>query len=96
LGVLEDTSWKRVNVRIEPGDALVLYTDGITDAQNVSDQSYGLDKLQQALRGQRGKTAVEIRDTLREEVRIWVGNAAQFDDITLMVVVREKEKTVRE
>ncbi len=90
LGVLDDATWNRLNVRIEPGDTLVLYTDGITDAQNISDQSYGLDKLIDALGGQRGKTAVEIRDTLREEVRAWVGNAAQFDDITLMVVVREK------
>ena len=90
LGVLDDATWTRLNVRIELGDALVLYTDGITDAQNSSDQPYGLDKLQEALGGQRGKSAVEIRDTLREAVRAWVGNADQFDDITLMVVVREK------
>ncbi len=90
LGVMEETTWKRENVKIEPGDVLVLYTDGITDAQNSAEEFYGLDKLQEALGEQRGKTAEEIRDTLREGVRVWVGNAAQFDDITMMVVVREK------
>jgi serine phosphatase RsbU (regulator of sigma subunit) len=90
LGVLEETTWKRESVAIEPGDALVLYTDGITDAQNSSEEFYGLEKLQEVLRGLGGKTAEEIRDALREEVRAWVGKAAQFDDITLMVLVREK------
>jgi serine phosphatase RsbU (regulator of sigma subunit) len=90
LGVMEDTAWKRVNVKIEPGDVLVLYTDGITDALNSAEEFYGLDKLELALGEQRGKTAEEIRDSLREGVRRWVGNTAQFDDITLLVLVREK------
>ncbi len=96
LGVLEDTTWKRVSVGIEPGDALVLYTDGITDAQNTSEEFYGLERLQEALCRQCGKTAEEIRDALREDVRTWVGKAAQFDDITLMVVVRAKGQPLQE
>jgi sigma-B regulation protein RsbU (phosphoserine phosphatase) len=90
LGVLEEATWKRDRVRIEPGDVLVLYTDGITDAENTSDEFYGLVRLQEVLGRQRDKTAEEIRDAIREEVRRWVGKAAQFDDITLMVLVREK------
>jgi serine phosphatase RsbU (regulator of sigma subunit) len=90
LGVMEETAWSRKSVEIEPGDALVLYTDGITDAQNTSEEFYGLERLQKALSGLCGKSADEIRDALREEVRAWVGNAAQFDDITLMVLVRLK------
>jgi serine phosphatase RsbU (regulator of sigma subunit) len=91
LGVMEETSWKRESVIFEHGDALVLYTDGITDAQNTSEEFYGLERLQEALSQQRGRTAEEIRDALREEVRTWVGKAAQFDDITLMVLVRAGE-----
>ncbi len=96
LGVLEESTWKRESVRIEPGDVLVLYTDGITDAENTSDEFYGLVRLQEVLGRQRDKTAEEIRDAIREEVRRWVGKAAQFDDITLMVLVREKGKSVDE
>jgi serine phosphatase RsbU (regulator of sigma subunit) len=90
LGVLEEATWKRDRVRIDPGDVLVLYTDGITDAENPSAEFFGLERLQEAISKQRGKTAEQIRDALREEVRLWVGNAAQFDDITLLVLVREK------
>jgi len=90
LGVLEETTWKQKSIAIEPGDVLVLYTDGITDAQNMSEEFYGLERLKEALLGLQEKTAMEIRDVLIEEVRTWVGKAAQFDDITLMVLVREK------
>jgi serine phosphatase RsbU (regulator of sigma subunit) len=92
LGVMEEATWKREMVSIEPGDALVLYTDGITDAENTSEEFYGLERLREVLSRQGGKKAEEIRDALREEVRHWVGKAAQFDDITLMVLVREKGK----
>jgi serine phosphatase RsbU (regulator of sigma subunit)/TPR repeat protein len=89
LGVMEESSWKRETVKIDPGDALVLYTDGITDAENPFEEFYGLERLQEALSRQRGKKAEEIRDALRDEVRRFVGKAAQFDDITLLVLVRD-------
>jgi serine phosphatase RsbU (regulator of sigma subunit) len=91
LGVLEETSWRRKSVSINPGDVLVLYTDGITDAENLSEEFFGLERLHGAVSRQRGKTAAQVRDALRDEVRRWVGSAAQFDDITLLVLVREKE-----
>jgi serine phosphatase RsbU (regulator of sigma subunit) len=90
LGVLEETSWNRMKVNIKKGDALVLYTDGITDAQNMAEEFFSLERLQRALKRQVGKNAIELRNALLGEVHSWVGNAPQFDDITLMVVVREK------
>jgi sigma-B regulation protein RsbU (phosphoserine phosphatase) len=90
LGVLEETSWNRMKVNIKKGDALVLYTDGITDAQNTAEEFFSLERLQRALKRQVGKNAIELRNALLGEVHNWVGNAPQFDDITLMVVVREK------
>jgi serine phosphatase RsbU (regulator of sigma subunit) len=88
LGVFAEASWSRESVEIEVGDSLVLYTDGITDAQNSEEQFYGLERLKDAVRKHHGKPAQELRDALLAEVRNWVGNAPQFDDITLMVVVR--------
>jgi sigma-B regulation protein RsbU (phosphoserine phosphatase) len=91
LGVTAESSWKQVKVNIAAGDVLVLYTDGITDAQNRADETFGFDRLLEALQVQQGRTAQEIRDALRAAVRSWVGTAPQFDDITLMVVMRDKE-----
>jgi serine phosphatase RsbU (regulator of sigma subunit) len=89
LGVSDESSWSQMSIDIEPGDALVLYTDGITDAQNADEQFFGLERLQEAVRKHHGKPALELREALLAEVRQWVGDAPQFDDITLMVVVRK-------
>ena len=91
LGVLEEATWQQLSVNIEPGDALVLYTDGITDAQDKRDEFFGLERLDVALRSLKGKNATEIRDGIRRVVRQFQGDVPQSDDITLMVVVRSAE-----
>lgn len=88
LGVMAETTWERASVKIEPGDSLVMYTDGITDAQDTKDEFFGLERLQAALSSLKGKTATQIREDIRQEVRLFQGEASQSDDITLMVVVR--------
>ena len=90
LGVFDKASWSRECVEIKPGDALVLYTDGITDAQNTADECFDLERLRDAVKRHHGKPAREQLEALLREVHNWVGTASQFDDITLMVIVREK------
>ena len=90
LGAYDDVSWDKASVKLEPGDALVLYTDGITDAQNPAEEFFGLERLQELLKTQTGKPAGELHKTILGEVHNWMGDAPQFDDITLLVVVRDK------
>ncbi len=90
LGVFEDASWKRESIQIGPGDSLVLYTDGITEAQNEADEFYDLERLEAALKKYLGRPAKELRDALLAEVDSWVGDAPQVDDITLMVLAKDK------
>ncbi len=90
LGVFEDAHWSQRSFKIKPGDALVLYTDGITDAQNAAEEFFGLERLREVMKRQYGKSAKELHEVLLGEVRNWMGDAPQYDDITLMVIVREK------
>jgi sigma-B regulation protein RsbU (phosphoserine phosphatase) len=90
LGVFDDARWERMRVEIEPGDALVLYTDGITDAQNSSEEFYGLTRLQEALKKHHSEGAHDLHQALLSDVHNWMGATPQFDDITLMVVMREQ------
>jgi len=90
LGVLEEGNWNSAQVTIEHGDTLVLYTDGITDATNTEGQFFGKERLLDALRKHAGKPAREILDRVLSDVHTWMGDAQQFDDITLMVITREK------
>jgi serine phosphatase RsbU (regulator of sigma subunit) len=91
LGVMEGTQWERVSIKVEPGDAVLLYTDGITEAQNLDEEFFGMGRLRDVFADQRGRKAAEIREAVRSAVRQFVGQAEQFDDITMLVVVRQKE-----
>jgi serine phosphatase RsbU (regulator of sigma subunit) len=101
LGVIEDALWERRAVQIAPGDVLVLYTDGVTDAQNAQQVFFGAERLIESVRGSVGAQATQelsrrqgfsaqgMQEALTTEIHGFVGDAPQFDDITLMIVVRE-------
>jgi serine phosphatase RsbU (regulator of sigma subunit)/DNA-binding NarL/FixJ family response regulator len=88
LGVVEDATWKQSTVQLAPDDVLVLYTDGITDAENEKGSFFREDRLLETAKANLGRSAQDIQDALIADVREFVGNAPQFDDITLVVVVR--------
>ena len=89
LGVIENVTWDQVSVRMEPGDVLVLYTDGVTDAENEQGTFFGQERLLEVLRTNQERPAQGIQDTLITHIHDFVGHAPQFDDIALVVVVRE-------
>ncbi len=88
LGILEDGTWEQGVVQLAPGDVLVLYTDGITDAENEKGTFFGPERLLGSVQANLGRSAQEMQDTLMAEVHEFVGDAPQFDDIALVVVVR--------
>ena len=88
LGMFKDVNWEQRKVRLASGDVLVLYTDGITEAQNQRDEFFGEERLLEAAQANLARSAQDVQCALMAEVREFVGDAPQFDDITLMVVVR--------
>jgi serine phosphatase RsbU (regulator of sigma subunit)/DNA-binding NarL/FixJ family response regulator len=95
LGVIEEETWTQATVRVRPGDVLLLYTDGIVDAQDQRGKVFGNRRLRERVQagarlsaGQR-PSAQEIQDALLADVHRFMGGAPQFDDIALMIVVRE-------
>jgi serine phosphatase RsbU (regulator of sigma subunit) len=91
LGILEGTTWEQNTVQFAPGDVLVLYTDGVTEAHNAQEELFGQERALKAAQANLERSAQDIMDALLAEVREFVGNAPQFDDITLMVVVRDPD-----
>ena len=89
LGMLADAVWEERELVMQPGDRLLAYTDGVTDAANISDEPFGEGRLLEIAKANRDKSAVEIRTAVLEKVRGFVGEAEQQDDITLMVVARD-------
>jgi sigma-B regulation protein RsbU (phosphoserine phosphatase) len=89
LRMFPDMAWEQAAVRLAPGDVLVIYTDGITEAQDRQDEFFEEQRLIDIIRANLGRTAGRIQDAILTEVRSFAGDAPQFDDITLFVVVRE-------
>jgi serine phosphatase RsbU (regulator of sigma subunit) len=91
LGVSETAQWKQRVVKMKPGDFLVLYTDGITEAEDPQGAFFGEDHLLDVVLSMAGRTAAEIRDALLAEVRRFTGGATRQDDIALVVIRRKEE-----
>ena len=89
LGIFEDIPWERRDVQLAPGDMLVLYSDGIPEAQDRQGSFFGEERLLETVQASRGCSAQDVREVLLAQVRRFVGDAPQYDDITLMVLVRE-------
>ena len=88
LGIAPEFSYDMYNATLEPGDALILYTDGVTEAENEKTEQFGLDRLQNILGGSPPTSAREINTKIFEEVKEFAGKAPQFDDITCLTLFR--------
>jgi sigma-B regulation protein RsbU (phosphoserine phosphatase) len=88
LGIASGVTWEQGVVQLAPGDMLVLYTDGITEAKDGREAFFGEERLLEVVRTNLERPAQDVQDALLAEVHEFVGDAPQFDDIALMVIVR--------
>jgi sigma-B regulation protein RsbU (phosphoserine phosphatase) len=89
LGVLDAAIYKEQSITMRPGDLLVIYSDGVPDATNASNEMFGSERFESVIREHRDKPAAELTESITKAVREFVGNAPQFDDLTLIVVKRD-------
>jgi phosphoserine phosphatase RsbU/P len=69
------------------GDRFLLYTDGVTEPQNVSGDFFGDRKLEQVVRDNQSRPPSELSEQLLSEIRVWQSvSVAQQDDITFIVI----------
>jgi serine phosphatase RsbU (regulator of sigma subunit) len=89
IGVMEDEVWDNRRHQIEPDDILVLYTDGIPDAQNPVGAFYGEERFTKIAMDNSDRSAYEIKDAVMGDLEKFVSHAPQADDITLLVLKRQ-------
>ncbi|MCD4690860.1 PP2C family protein-serine/threonine phosphatase, partial [bacterium] len=89
-GMLPEEIWHVAQVTIAPGQALVLYTDGATDAENRKGDYFGQERLAQTAVSHLGASARELRIAITDEVAAFVDGAPQQDDMTFLIVLREE------
>ena len=87
LGVFDDIDFDIARLRLEPGDALILFTDGVSEATTADDRLFTVERIGDTLSELvNNPTASTIATALADKVNIFVGDAPQFDDIAILVV----------
>ena len=76
------------SLEMAPGDLLLLATDGFFEWENAREEQFGHERLEQTIRGARGKSAAEIISTLHQEVLRFAAGTKQMDDLTAIVLKR--------
>jgi len=86
VGVLSATRFDEAVVEFEPGDTLVLFTDGVTEAMDFDGRVYGTDRLRASISKHRDLDAQHLAHQIHWDVRRYAGLAEQADDITIVTV----------
>lgn len=95
LGIAEESEWAPAYAEIPPGALALLYTDGISEAQNRSGELFGEAQIRSFIQAARDRPVREIQDGLISRVYAFAGAEPQVDDITLVVLSRDQEAPSR-
>jgi hypothetical protein len=88
LGISDDAVWERAIIQIPSGGLLLLYTDGVLDAQNSAGEFYGERRMLNAVRAHLSRPVGDIQEAVISEVYAFAGAEPQVDDIALMILTR--------
>jgi serine phosphatase RsbU (regulator of sigma subunit) len=86
VGLFQGVSYEAAEVDLWPGDLLVLYTDGIVEAENPAGLQYSLDRLSDFIRTHREYGAEKIKEMFIEELKGFVGKNSFKDDVTFILI----------
>ncbi|HUX06837.1 MAG TPA: SpoIIE family protein phosphatase [Acidobacteriota bacterium] len=86
LGLLPGSEYVEEEIALSPGDIIVFFTDGITESFNPMEEEYGDERFQKLLVENRHRSAQEIFDAVLQDIKEFVGEAPQHDDLTLLVI----------
>ena len=86
LGMFRDTRYHEYYLTTEPGEVLVLYTDGVTEAQNPAGEEFGRDRLAEAVQTHRQLSARDMISEMHKELIDWTDGLGATDDVTFFVI----------
>jgi len=88
--MFDQAEYQALEVPLEPGDRYVLYTDGVLEAANPSQEEYGAERFMKFIANNKQLEAPKFADTVLDELSRWTGQAPeqaqQQDDLTVLVV----------
>jgi len=88
LGILSAATYSEYHAKLEPGDALAIYSDGVTEANNGKEEEFGDERFAEVLKANRQKSAPEIVAAVNQALTEFAAGSPPADDITLIVARR--------
>ncbi len=89
LGIVSGIQLEEREIALGPGDTVLFYTDGVTDALNAEVDEFGLKRLRRVVQAHQSQSAAAIVQAVNQAVAEFVGDTPQFDDFTLLVLKRQ-------
>ena len=86
LGGMDGMKYKEYTIELNEGDSLFLYTDGVPEATDAQQEMFGSDRMIEALNKDENANPYEVLGNVREAVSDFVGDAEQFDDLTMLCI----------
>ena len=86
VGMFPETEYEEATVELFPGDVLLAFTDGVPEAHNPENEEFGEERLQLLLRQTAHLPANEISARISDEMKDWIRDAEQYDDLTFIVM----------
>lgn len=86
IGMFDFAEYNSRTIQLEPGDFLVMYSDGVTEAANPESEMFGDERLRETVKNFSGNTSQELLDAVFQAVRVFTAGYAQADDVTVVVV----------
>ena len=88
VGILQDARYRNQTLTLGVGDSLVLFTDGVTEAENIAEEQLGLEPISQMLLSMHGSEASAILDRIDTHVHEFIGDVPAGDDVTMLAMTR--------
>jgi sigma-B regulation protein RsbU (phosphoserine phosphatase) len=88
VGLFGRAEFEEARVQMSPGDVLMLYSDGVSEAEDINEEQFGMERIVEVLRAFRDEPAAGMAVRMLERIDEFAGAAPQHDDITLMLLKR--------
>ena len=92
LAGMEDIPYREQEMQLEPGDRIFLYTDGVTEANDIDGKLYGEDRLENFINSVKEENAETVLNAIKGDIDLFAAEAPQFDDITMLMLDFKKYK----
>jgi sigma-B regulation protein RsbU (phosphoserine phosphatase) len=90
LGILPDAKYESASVTLAPGDWLIIFTDGLVEAENANQDEYGEARLLSVINSAAASTPSEMLNRMMAELDLFVGSTPQHDDVTCLLIKAER------